>query len=179
MIDFAKFLKSDASPSVDWRTYPWSSAQPALHWLGLAPACNSEPKQPLGETEAKLLAETMFERFWQEGSLAWSSYMLETCLRAMALSVKGPPEEFVKTVWCYFRNKKLDSNIYAFSRALGQTVLSSYRGELGWDLEWMTTPMSDSQRCLMYWVLGVKPELWSDQLEESALNLLSNYELDF
>lgn len=41
----------------------------------------------------------------------------------------------------------------------------------------MLNPGSDAQCCLMYWVLALRPELWTDELEGATMARLESYPL--
>ncbi len=180
MTDTGDFLASlgASDDGIDTR---WKSAQPALRWLGLTTEhFQPEPEATrLGEDDVALLTDAMMRRFVQTDELAWSSYMIETGLRAVADIVLGPPEPMLKAAWRLLANRRLDENSYQFCRSFGRGVLSNYRKATGWDLRWMLGPASDCQVCLRYWTIGVLPDLWSDEAEDQTESMIANYPFEF
>ena len=180
MTEIERYLLAPSPDGVDWAEYPWSAAYPVLAWLELAPrGLKVERSLPLDEASVMTLATAMYGRLCQEKVLAWSSHMLETGLGALRDACGGPPEALLKVVWEESKDRLLDSNYYEFCRALGRSILAAHRTETGWDLMWMLNPESDPQRCLMYWTLAVRPDLWTDEVEEATIASLERYPFPF
>lgn len=96
---------------------------------------------------------------------------------AIAEANAGSPEPLLRAAWRLLADRSLDENVYEFCRALGRAALASYR-TAGWDLTWMISGLDaagPAQRCLGYWTLALRPELWNDDLEEKTSALLRSY----
>jgi len=67
-------------------------------------------------------------------------------------------------------DRKLDENCWNFCHSLGIATLGGWRKADGWNLTWMVNATTDSRRALRYWTIGIRPELWSEEMDtESAL----------
>lgn len=111
------------------------------------------------------------------GNFSWSSGMLETALEAAAVASGGLPERLFREVWSLMADRELDENCYQFCRDVGRQTLGAYRHDTRWDLSWMLGECSPSQACFRYWVIGVRPDLWSDDLEANTMEILSRFSL--
>lgn len=112
-----------------------------------------------------------------DGRLAWSSHLLDTALASTAAANGGSPEPLFERAWAFLAGRALDENAYEFCRALGRAALASYRAAR-WDLAWMISKLVDAepaQRCLAYWTLALRADLWNEQLERETLAVLRAY----
>ena len=123
----ATLLTTEPIPNIDWSCSPWAKALPVLCWLGKVPPSHSHVRlsasEELSEETLAVLTDAMLRRLQQDGEFAWSSYMLQTGLKAIADSLDGPPEPFLLAVWKALKNRKLNKNVYEFSRAVGIMTL--------------------------------------------------------
>lgn len=136
-------------------------AMPCLRWLrvrGLEDELGST--RPLESGELSLLCAAMLARFDGDPEFTWSSYMLDTCLSAVGEAANGPPEPFIRQLWEALDTRPLDQNVFNFCRAVSIALRGGgYAEDPRWDLEWLLRPSGDSQRCLQYWVVGMKQHL--------------------
>ncbi len=164
-------------PGVEWAAAPWAPARPALHWLGLAPDGDAvATAEKLSPADAQLLCNRMLASFRaSDGQLAWSSWLLKTAVQAIAFGVSGPPEPLVRAAWDLVGDRTLDENCYNFCRAFGSVIVARRPIDTGWDLSWMLSSQRPSQACLRYWILGVKTDLWTEQVKNETTSILSAY----
>jgi RimJ/RimL family protein N-acetyltransferase len=126
-----------------------------------------------------LCRATMRAIFSDEGTIAWSSAMLEHAMQAVATAVGNVPEPLVRAAWDALATRPLDESCYQFCRDFGRHLLSGFRGHPGWCLDWMLGKCAPSRACLRYWTLGVKPELWQADVEAATRRVLSGYPFQF
>ncbi len=179
VIDLREVLRrGDAGDAerIDWNAAPWDAAQPGLHWLGLAPPRDDPPTTTLTTDDAALLCDHMMARIVVDsGELAWSSFMLQTALEAIARGLGGAPEPLLQGAWRLLESRPLDANVHAFCRALGRQTLGRLARDEAWDLHWMLEDGSDSQVCLRYWLLALRPGHWDDGVIRASLDVLERY----
>ncbi|MGB1016726.1 MAG: hypothetical protein ACPG4T_21485 [Nannocystaceae bacterium] len=179
---FLELAQAGACPAFDASKPPWEAALPALAWLGFCERREqfTPPAVALTADEAGLLCDAMFTQFVVDTcELAWSSWMLDKALEAIAHGVAGPPEAMLRCAFERLRGRSLDRNVYEFCRALGRAAVAGYRHHTGWDLTFMSQEGTPSQVCLRYWTLGLKPELWDRFVEEETMAILSRYPFEF
>lgn len=177
MISVREYVENGVKPTVDWQVSPWSEALPLLKFLGMAPNETIEGtcERALPPEDLALLCAMTVALFETPKGPAWSSEMLRQALSAASRAAKGPPEALIFEFWLTLEKRPLDRNCWDFCRALGNATLAGYRKERGWDLAWMLNTSSDSQRCLRYWTLGVRPDLWTDALAAETNDAFSGY----
>ncbi|MGB1274625.1 MAG: hypothetical protein ACPG77_02655, partial [Nannocystaceae bacterium] len=137
---FLELAQAGTVPAFDASKAPWEAALPALSWLGFCERREElvPPVVALTTDEAALLCDAMFARFIVDtGELAWSSWMLDKALEAIAHGVAGPPEAMLRCAYERLYGRNLDRNVYEFCRALGRTTLARYRHHKGWDLAFL------------------------------------------
>lgn len=184
MIDLDTYIESSANGQafdVNWSEPPWSAAYPILRWLNWAPPIEAASATGVLELhDVRKLCSCMVRRFVNpDGQLAWSSYLIQTALEAVAASCGGPPEALLMAIWEFLEGRALDQPCYEFSRAVGRELLGEFRRCSGWDLRWMSVGGTPSQTCFRYWVIGVKPDLWTPQLENESMRVLGAYPFQF
>lgn len=177
MISIREYLDAPLPPEVDWTVHPWAAAYPLLKFLGRAPEVpdHSSQVRALSGWELDLLCSKVADQFVSGAGLSWSSFRMEQALTASSHAAQGPPEALLQAVWRMLADKPLDENCWNFCHSLGIATLGRWRKTEGWDLSWMLDAESDSQRSLRYWIIGVRPELWSSELEEESIAAFANY----
>lgn len=177
--DYVSRTRSGENVLVDWTSAPWASAQPVLHWLGLGPNQTRPVRVPADAEAVAFLGAMMADRFWETGTLAYSSGFIASGLDALSSASAGPPEALVLAIWGRLGANLFTPEVAAFCQAIGREVLGRYRENRDWDLSWMAESASPSQACLRYWTLGVKPELWTDELSTEAEKLKQEFGFGF
>lgn len=164
---------------MDWSVHPWAAAQPALHWLGVAPAPdNAKAVRALEPDDVDLLCDAMVSQFTAHGEeLTWSSHMLETALDAAAAAAGGPPEPLLAAAWRLLEERALSRTTANFCRALGISVRVWTPVDQPWDLTWMLEDGTDAQVALRYWTIAKRPELWNDEITASTWQVLARHGL--
>jgi hypothetical protein len=153
-----------------------------LAWLGLAPAATETiTKGRLTGPELEALATAMAgELISAEGVRPWSSYRLISALDSMTSASGGePPEALLKALWDAMERQELDERIYEFSREFGRQLLGKYRHDPRWKFDWVESPRSSAQACFVYWIIGVKPERYTEELESAVLRMTSSSAFEF
>lgn len=182
IIDFLNHAAGTYPGKIDWSDRPWVIAQPALAWIGVAPEVVGDDHVGggLSAAEEKAICDRIVLRFVDEsGQFAWSSDMLRTAANAVALVVGAAPEALLRSLWDFVADKDLDKNVYNFCFAIAVEVRGSHRNRPGWDLSWALSFATPSQACLRYWMLSIKAELWTDELETSTMDILRPYPFEF
>lgn len=115
------------------------------------------------------LCRRVIEVFDNGVEFAWSSHMIAKAQEATA-ECAGTPEPLLLGAWERLADRELDENVRYFCKALGNHTVACYR-DAGWDLQWMLGTASDSQKCLRFWVLAVRRELWTPELQQESETL--------
>ncbi|PRP96408.1 hypothetical protein [Enhygromyxa salina] len=181
MTDITEYLEAVAQGRAvpnDWSRPQWAVSYPIFAWLGLAPPLPSPRPQGtvISDSDLEALCAHMLQRFVDKSNcLVWSSYLLGTAVEAVAAVVQGPPEPLVQSVWDFLKNLELTETVYQFCRSFGREVLVRFRGDPKWKLEWTQGIATDSQSALRYWVLAVKPEIWTGAVETATIKSLRSH----
>lgn len=185
MIDLNAFLERAERGSredVDWRDPRWASARPVLEWLGIdtSTCVPSAARERLTPQELKPACDRMAASFWgRDGEPRWSGGQVRSALCAVAEALEGPPEPLIVSLWTQLGPRDLTEQTYQFCREVGRVTLGEFRRAVQWDLSWMAGDARPAQACLRYWTIGVKPELWTDALEQETMLILAPYPFKF
>jgi hypothetical protein len=153
-----------------------------LQWLGIkAPSAPlTTRRERLTPQELKPACDRMARSFWDEsGELRWSGGLVDSAIGAVAEAAGGPPEPFLLSLWAELRRRELTEQTHQLCRQVGRVTLGNFRRDPHWDLSWMTATAQPAQACLRYWTIGVKPELWTDALEQQTMLVLARYPFKF